>query len=258
MLALVLVLCGGAICAFAQPASTPRSAETEFVYTGRGVYVGDTTVAYTEYYVLRLREGEPVQVRTSYRERNGTLRAERTLDFGPGREAWRPGYRFRDRLTGYEEGADSRSPAQASTVIIRAFMRKKTGAPLREKTLHVPAPAVVDGGFVPFVRAHWDTLMAGARVPFHFVAVSRLDWFALELFRDAGADHEGRVAFVAQARHAALRLVVAPTRVWFDPATRRMAEFRGRSSLHDAESDPKMVRLVYSNMRPAQAVAAPP
>lgn len=242
------ILITSLVLACAAPALT-ASPEADFVYTGRGYFEGDTTPSYHEHYVLRLRGGEPVRVRTEYRERGGAIRAVRTLEFGAGRAAWRPVYRFRDRATGYEEGADPR--AGSSSVVMRVYKREETGDPVREKILNVPAPVVVDGGFVPFLRAHWDTLMTGAHVPFNFVAVSHLDWFAMELSRDEDADREGAAAFVAQARHAALRFLIAPTRVWFDPATRRMVEFRGRSNLHGAKGKTRPVRLLYTPMRPA-------
>jgi len=246
-------------------ATRASGAEVDFTYTGRAVFAepaGDTASAYTEHYALRLRDGQPLSARTEYRERAGVLRAERTLEFGTGPGAWRPNYRLIDRLTGYEEGAEPRGVTAAassapSRVTVRAFLREGAGRPLREKTLQVPAPVVIDGGFVPFVRAHWDTLLTGSRVGFHFVAVSRLDWFALELFHDAAASRAGRVAFVARPRHAALRLIVPETRVWFDPATRRMVEFRGRSNLHTEDGGQDMVRIVYTPARPVSQVAAP-
>jgi hypothetical protein len=219
----------------------------DYSYSGRAFYEDATVPSYTEHYVLRLRNGEPVSAKTEYREHGGTLRAERTLDFGSGddeRARWRPKYRFRDRVTGYEEGAEPVSQG------IRVYLREGSDEALRIKVLQVPSPVVVDGGFIPFVRAHWDTLMKGARVPFHFVAVSQLDWFVLDLTRDASADRNGRVAFVAKPRHAALRLIVDPTRVWFDPATRRMVEFQGRSNLHESRGKTRPVRLTYSHWTP--------
>lgn len=253
----------GAVGAVYAAPSSVASGEADFTYTGRGVLVGDTATAYIEHYALRLRDGQPLRARTEYRERAGVLRAERTLDFGIGPAAWRPTYRLLDKQTGYEEGAEPRSGVPSSStssspVTVRAYLRAGTGKPLREKTLQVPAPVVIDGGFVPFVRAHWDTLLTGARVGFHFVAVSRLDWFALELFHDAEASRAGRVAFVARPRHAALRLIVPETRVWFDPVTRRMVEFRGRSNLHDENGDQAMIRIVYTPARPVSSVATAP
>jgi hypothetical protein len=244
------------VCTLAFPVAADAEADRDLAflaYKGRAFYTGDASPSYTEHYVLRMRGGEPLTVKTEYRDRSGALQAERSLDFDFGRAArspWSPHYRFRNRATGYEEGAEPKPDG------LHVFMREATGEPLREKILKVPAPVVVDGGFVPFVRAHWDTLMTGARVTFHFVAVSRLDWFVLDLYRDSSADRDGTVAFVAAPRHAALRLIVDPTRVWFDPATRRMVEFQGRSNIHDTRGKAKPVRLLYTPMRPVSSAGS--
>ena len=163
------------------------------------------------------------------------------LDFS--RDPWKPSYRFRDFRDGYEE----RSETARDTV--RLVHRKQRDATPRTRVLTPPVPSVVDGGFVPFIRAHWDALMAGTPVAFDFVAVSRLSHYGFEAVRTADAP-PGRVAFTVRPRNPVLRALVTPIRVEHDPVTRSMLAYEGTSNIRGPDGKPAHVRIEFSGALP--------
>ncbi len=216
---------------------------TLHTYVGNAYLPENEEFLYTEEYEVRMHEGEPLQARTIYRDSLGEIIAERTLDFTT--NPWAPDYRFEDFRTGRLEGSVGNGEGT-----LRVYARASSDAPLREKTLRVPRPAVVDGGFTRFVAAHWDALMEGARLPFHFVAVGRLDWYSFEIQAESaeGDGEDSARVLVIQATNPIVRMVVPPIRAAFDAETLQMREYHGRSNIRDG--DP--VRLIYSALTPQE------
>lgn len=215
-------------------------APTLHTYEGSAYLPDNGTLLYTEEYEVRMREGEPLSARTAYRDSSGKAIAERSLDFST--HPWAPDYRFEDFRSGRAEGAELRDGE------LRIYSRPSREEPMRMDTLQVPQPVVVDGGFTRFVVDHWDSLAAGDSIAFHFVAVSRLDWFEFEIFAEGTPPEAGDTArvFTIQAVNPLLRLVVPPIHATYDVASRHMLEYRGRSNIRGG----KPVRLVYSALTP--------
>jgi hypothetical protein len=144
-------------------------------FRGQAYEPGSSRLLYAEKHENITRGGVTVG-RTEYRDPAGALIAERTLDFS--RHIFKPDYRLVDLRDGYEEGAEVVGTGDGKTARVRVFVRDKREKPLRERTILVPEPAVIDGGVNAFVKANWSELSAGRRVAFNFVAPARRDWFS--------------------------------------------------------------------------------
>jgi hypothetical protein len=220
-------------------------------FRGQAYEPGSAAVLYTEKHENITRGGVSLG-RTEYRDPAGTLIAERTLDFS--RHVFKPNYRLVDLRDGYEEGAEVVGAGDGKTARVRVFVRDKREEPLRERTITVPEPAVIDGGFNAFVKANWSELSAGRPVAFNFVAPARRDWFSFEAVpagyegapeAPEGADEKTTRTFVIRPEKAALRLLVPPILVTYDRETHRVKEYRGISNVNNSRGKSFQIRIEY-------------
>lgn len=206
---------------------------------GRAFAFDGGAPAYTEENEERYAGGRLRSMKTVYRDGGGKVLAERSLDFSA--SSTQPAYHLRDLRTGYEEGA---SVANGK---VKVFNRPSKGGAIKEKTVTVPEPFVIDGGFHPFLKEHWSALSKGERIGFHFVVPSRLDYFRFVAYSDASRAAEigdARV-WVAVPQSRMLRLVVDPIVAVYDPESRRMKEYSGLSNIDGADGKSQKIRLVY-------------
>jgi hypothetical protein len=249
----LLFVCTGVFVPYAQVST--RS------FKGQAYEPGTSTVLYSEKFDMKMDGNTPVSLKTEYRNPAGVFIAERTLDFS--RHTFKPDYKLTDERDGYEEGARVLSQdgsGKKGSTRIRVYVRENREKPLREKVIEVPEPSVIDGGFNVFIKSHWDPLMAGKRVAFNFVAPARRDWFAFEVvpagFDDASTEEASEAespstrTFVVRPQNGALRLLVAPIRVTYDVATRRITEYRGISNVNNSKGKSFKVRIAYPNLGP--------
>lgn len=206
---------------------------------GKAYSLDEGTPAYTEEHEERYAGGRLRTMKTVYKDGNGMILAERSLDFSL--SSTHPAYHLRDLRNGYEEGA---------TVVegkVKVFNRPTKGAAIREKTLTVPEPFVIDGGFHPFLKERWAPLSKGERVGFHFVAPSRLDYFRFVAYSDAARAPKGKQqrVWVAVPQSRVLRMVVEPIVATYDSESRRMKEYRGLSNIEGANGKSQKIRLEY-------------
>jgi len=196
--------------------------------------------SHQEYFTNGLKTG----TYTSFQDPQGHVIAERRLDFS--RSSVKPDYTFKDFRDGYEEGANVLG-AQ-----VRVFYRDAGEEKLHEKVLTVPEPYVIDGGFNAFLKQNWDSLTAGRRIHFHFVAPARLDYFSFVAHEDPGRVPKGKIAraFVVEVDNSLLRLLVSPIVVLYDPSTRRMMQYQGISNIGDGKGKSLKVNLVYPETGP--------
>ena len=225
-------------------------------FKGQAYEPGSSDLLYTEFHENTVREGAPLG-RTEYRNPAGTVIAERTLNFS--KHAFKPDYRLVDLRDGYEEGAEVVSKGDGKNAKVRVFVRENRKEPVKDRTLTVPEPCVIDGGFNAFIKAHWDELSAGKRVGFNFVAPARRDWFSFEAvpagYKGApeapeNADAKTTRTFVVRPEKTALRLLVPPILVTYDIETRRVKEYRGISNVNNSKGKSFKIRIAYPDGGP--------
>jgi hypothetical protein len=216
----------------------PCAAAVDSVYRGDATHFKTGVPAYTELHRQYLSQGRPIKTQTRYLSPQGGLIAERILDFS--RSTVQPDYVMDDFRDGYREGA------RVGDSTVTVFFRTKSGKPLQEKTLRVPEPFAVEGGFNGFVKAHWDSLIAGGHLAFNLVVPSQLDYFAFTAQMEPGGRTGGNRTLVLEVKSPMLKLLVDPIRVTYNMATRRAIRYEGVSGINDARGKSFKVRTLYS------------
>jgi hypothetical protein len=206
-------------------------------YRGVAVELETGKPLYSELHQEEGAGGKANLLKTTFVNAGGDTIAERTLDFKV--SSTKPAYAYRDRRSGWEEGAREEGEA------FRVYCRKGKGKARREKILHVPGPAVIDGGFNNFLRQNMADLDAGKKLQFNFVVPSRLDWYRFVAREDREASKDGLKVLVAEPENALLRLVAPRIQVTYDPKTGLMAGYQGISNLSDDKGGNQYIRLTY-------------
>jgi hypothetical protein len=234
------LLSGALVVSAAMP--TAGTAETgslsEALVVGEGFDLADGSPAYSEENRERFVGGRMVSLRTLYRNPTGDTVAERTLDFSG--SSTQPDFRIVEQSGGHEEAVS----VERGKVHVRYRASGKN--PYIEKTIEVPEPFVIDGGFHPFLKEQWAALTAGKRVAFNFVVPSRLDYIRFVAYEDRQASVPGKDrVFVAVPVNRLLRLLVPSIRTRYAETTHGLLEYRGLSNLQGADGKGRQVRLSY-------------
>jgi hypothetical protein len=184
---------------------------------------------------------------------DGARIGHKTLDFSL--DPYVPVYRLElGTRGGYMEGIVGLSAG-------RIEMEKKGygATEVRKAAVRRGGTMVADSGFHSFLRDRFPDLLAGKTVAFTFAVSGELDTFRFRARRIADAPFEGRTAVQLKVEPSTLlRLLADPLYVLYDPAQRRLLEYRGISNLHDpATGKPYTVRIVYPSVPPADAPALP-
>jgi hypothetical protein len=140
-------------------------------------------------------------------------------------------------------------------------MEKKgyNSSKVRKASVKRRGAMVADSGFHSFLRDRFEDLVAGKTVPFTFVVSGELDTFKFRARRIADGTFEGKPAVRLQIEpDTLLRLLAEPLEVLYEPAQRKLLEYRGVSNLHDPRTfEPYSVRIVYPSTPPADAPPLP-
>lgn len=195
------------------------------------------TVLYRESHWRYRQEGSARRL-VLYRCPDGRAFARKTVVDGATAQA--PDFDFEDARDGYREGVRS---SERGRVV---YVREKAGAPAKERTLAVPAGAVIDAGFDASVRLHWNTLRAGRDVTQPFLLPSRFDFMPVKLDPGEVVRWNG-----IPAQRMAMKLdrwygFVAPTmQVTYANADQRLLEFAGIATIRDDKGRHQDVRIVF-------------
>lgn len=195
--------------------------------------------AYTEYHVERFEGGRLIGLGTLYLNTAGDSIARRSLEFRV--SPFLPDYRLEDYRDGSVEGA---RPESGSVVV---YCRKGRSRPLKEKRLVVPDPAVLDGGFTAFLRAHWEDLSAGKRIAFNVIVPARLDYYRFVAYEDvkAASSLKGTKVVVAMPESKVLRILAPRIEFTFDSTTRHLRKYEGVSNIPKEGGGNQKVRLGF-------------
>ncbi|MBI2383905.1 MAG: hypothetical protein HYV18_07540 [Gammaproteobacteria bacterium] len=204
---------------------------------------------YTEVHEQRLDGDRWLGGGIRYHAPDGTLLGTKTLDFAA--DPFVPVYRLELRARGgYAEGV---SAVGADTV---EMFRQDYGA-RRAATARRGKRAfdTADTGFHSLLRSQFDALMAGRTARFRFLVAGNLDAFKFRVWRVGDATFEGRPAVHFRAEpDTLLRLLADTLEVVYDPAQRRLLEYRGITDIHDpATGKPYNARIAYYTTLPADA-----
>ncbi|QWT21805.1 hypothetical protein KPL74_07310 [Bacillus sp. NP157] len=195
-------------------------------------YAGDATpraggaVLYREIHFV---DG-PRQV-VSYQCPDGKPFARKLLDSG--RDPTRPDVVFEDAQRGFRESVRS----QGNQVEVKV---SRNGAADQVKTLDVPAGAVIDAGFDPYIRTHWDGLDAGVSVP--FLVASRFRFFDVKILGGKEGHGQRQLAMKLDAWYA----FAAPTiDMTYAADNRQLLRYEGMGTIRNAKGKSVDVRIDF-------------
>lgn len=209
-------------------------------YEGTAVDPDELTVLYTEAHFLAMDGPTVLERLVLYRCADGTPFARKRV--APSAQSpWLPEFAMEDARLGYREGL--LTSGSELSVYVREDADSDTE---REALLDTPEDLVGDAGFDRFVQDHWDLLVAGDTVRFHFLVPSRLDYMGFKVRQVDQTQIDGRPVRVFRlALGGLLGLIVSGIDVAYDADTRMLLRFEGLSNVRDAQGDNYVARIDF-------------
>jgi len=107
-------------------------------------------------------------------------------------------------------------------------------------------PLVIDAGFDAFVREHWAALVAGQSKRFQFPFAGRDNLVNLRISpAQCTYDTPMQQCFLLELDNWALRLLVDPIELGYDPRHKRLERYRGLSNIGDGKGEGQVVDIRY-------------
>lgn len=203
-------------------------------------------VLYREYHFAEDPDLD-LTTRVEYRRADGSVFAEKTIDYSRS-------------LTAPEiEHIDYRNTARINTefledarsAMIKVGFQAHDSNRYREELLTYRESVVVDAGFDPFVRKHWDQLVSGEPVSAAMLVPSRLDTVRISLTKtdshlcDAASDDIHCFVIRPAGMLRAVGWFVDPIYIGYEQASRRLQVFNGISNLRDDNDEPRNVLISF-------------
>ncbi len=239
---LTLSLMGGAMLSLtlAAHAQSPES-KTDYEIIGSAYHAEDSErLLYEERYTP---VGEDGKGEVHYVDSDGERIAKKTLDYSYGDS--RPAFELRDLRQDLHWSARWGDDEQ-EIVLTRGSKEDP-----ESKTVSVENNQVIDAGFDPFIQSAWDKLMDGEQVRFHFAFPNRLTNVRLRAERMSAEDSPIRqqeddwVYFQIRVNSAVLSLFADNLYLAYEPESKRLMAFRGRSNIPDDEGEGRDVEILY-------------
>ena len=209
-------------------------------YVGYAYERGNSKPVYSEEFTDHFVNNRYTETVTHYFDPNKKLIARRTLDFS--RSLFAPDFRTEDLRTGSMEGAELKNEK------VRLFFRKDKNSPLKEKTIDVPQPVVIDGGFNQFIKARWVELEQGETIVFNFTVPAHLDFYRLKATRVSDPTHE--LIIRIEPDHLLVRWMAEPILVNYNRFTKRIVSYEGKSNIANEYGRNAFIKLIYPEKGP--------
>jgi hypothetical protein len=209
-------------------------------YDGTAIDARKGNVLYRESHFLAL-EGAAVRERlVLYRCADGTPFARKRVLSALG-SPWLPEFDLTDARLGYREGVAARGSA------LEVYVQEPGATKTERETLdQAPADLVGDAGFDGFVQDHWEQLVAGDTVRFHFLVPSRLDYMGFKVRQvDEQRIDDRPVRVFRLTLGGLLGLIVSGIDVSYDAESRILMRFQGLSNVRDADGDNYVARIDF-------------
>lgn len=230
------MLVGALICAGAMSVN----AQDNYVAAGTAYSLDKNQVMYRELYT-GLDENKSVRV--DYMSPDGKKFASKTLVYSG--EPFQPMFDFED----LRDKEYSSAHFEGARLVLTYGVHGEQN----QKTIMDNAKVVVDTGFDSYIQLNWDKLIAGKRLKFDFVVISRLSVVQLEVRKIKSSDSPvydadyGRewIYFQITPAKKIASLFANPINLAYDPKGKYLMRFHGRSNLDDDKGVPLDVRIEY-------------
>lgn len=198
---------------------------------------------YKETHAEKFEKGKHIETLTKYLNSENVLIGERKLDFS--KSQTKPDFITTDLRTGYKEGAT----VNGNTV--RLFVKPSSKESLKEKTIIVPEPFAVDGGFNFFIKENWSALMEGKTIEFNFTVSSELTYFLLRARKEKeDLVKNEKVKIIVEPGNVVARWVTDPITITYNKTTKRIIVYEGKSNQSNNYGKNYNARLVYPSQGP--------
>ena len=202
---------------------------------------------YTEVHDPKFEGGKEVSSTIRYFAADGSLLGTKTLDYRA--DALVPKFRFDLNASGYAEAIT----ANGETIEMLKISGK--GKPEKRKSVKKEGLMAADSGFHHAVQDSLPKLLKGEVVSFRFAVAGQLDTFRFKISKTGDTSFEGRPAvnLLVQA-DSLLRYVAPDLKLVYDPASKRLLEYKGVSNVHDpATGKAYNARIAYFAKPPPDA-----
>jgi hypothetical protein len=202
-------LCASPACFAADTTNAPASGPLDFaspaLLTGTLYAIGsDRKEILFIFRRTATRSGSTVNVQRQFLSTNGTVVAEEDVAYDSGRLVSFQMREFQSQVSGaIQILPDPRDPARQKLVI--SYGRGLT--PAKGDPQKLPSDLVIDDTLYPFMMAHWDDLMRGDTVKFHFVSLEHERTFEFRLLKTGEFVQDGRA--VEQIRMEPVNIIVS-------------------------------------------------
>ena len=194
---------------------------------------------YTENHAEHWENGKHAYSVVTYTDPQGKVMAVKRIVFRKSKIS--PDFDLSDKRTGLEEGA--RINGNSATL----YHKQSSSEAKKSKTLSVPSPIVVDGGFDYFVRQNMQSLLAGKTLTGNFTVSHRLDYFPCRIYKVKDLTYLERdaVMFVMEPTNVVIRQLADPIYIVYDKKTGRLLRFTGVSNLEGPDGNNYRVNIVF-------------
>lgn len=202
---------------------------------------------YTEVHTPVMEGDREVASTIRYYALDGSLLGTKPLDYRGDRYV--PVFRLELTRKGYVEAIT----ANGTTIEMLKIDGK--GKPEKRKSLKKDGLTAADSGFNHLLQDQLPKLIAGETLSFRFVVAGQLDGYRFRARKVGEETIGGKPAVKLLVQADSLLRYLAPDLVLlYDPATRRLLEYRGISNLHDPATDKAYTaRISYPATPPADA-----
>lgn len=199
---------------------------------------------YKEVHKEIFMSGEHVQTITSFLCNNNEEFARRELDFSTSFE--KPFYLLKDSRSGLLEKV-----VHKGDNFFEISYQKNHDSKQKTKTLYVPEPAIVDGGFNYFIKNNWHKLEKNEKLTFNFLSVAFQDFFPFRIYKvDQKQDEENIMLLKMECDKLLLRVLMAPIMIHYDTSSKRIFKYEGISNIRDESGSSYRALLQYPNLGP--------
>ncbi|HKJ89361.1 MAG TPA: hypothetical protein VKA48_12760 [Gammaproteobacteria bacterium] len=194
---------------------------------------------YKELHETRAREGRPATGRVTYRDTDGRVIAEKTLDYRENPLA--PDFHLHMPLVDYQEGL--RTSRGAREVYYQPASGEKAS-----REVPVERRLVADAGFDRLIEGRLDDLSAGDPLTFDFLVPSRLEAYAFQAVKAGETEIRGKPAVHVRLEPANpfFRLIAGGVDVFYHRESGKLLRYKGLSNLRDADGNNLRVQVEFA------------
>ncbi len=181
----------------------------EISFSGSAYDLRTKEYLYTETH-RELYENKHLSSSITYTDEKGKVIAKKEIDYRE--DSLKPTFQLEDMRDGYLEGAKVRKDT------ITLISRKNKNSLLKEKTLIIPEPIIIDAGLNAFVRKNWDELEKGKTLKFNLAVPNELDYFSFRITKSGEKEIEKKKTIILKVEPSnfIIRALVNPIIIYYE------------------------------------------